>query len=157
MCGNALAGLRSASATLVAPLYDDCLHFLVSHTRGDRGSNIDGHTLYYTEGWLGSERSLDKQYYELADRCGEAKADRVFQHMLKGYCSMSLIDTGAYNMEDALMSLRKKSALFGLEAGTVTGTLRVIKKLLTHQWDEEFYVAEPGRAFNAIDFLRRAE
>lgn len=157
LCGNAIAGIKSERARLIVPRFDDCIHFLVSHTPGDRGNTVDCRTLYYTDGWFDSDLTLSNKYYECAARRGEKKAKLVYHSMLKEYRSVHLIDTKAYDMKKAQKKLQSVAELFELTPGIDMGTVRILEKLFSHDWDQEFCVVAPGCSFNMMDFIKRAE
>lgn len=66
--------------------------------------------------------------------------------MLENYMRLMLIDTGAYNLDDCLERSCDFACMLGLRHEVVPGSLKLLKKLLSGPWGEEFLVIPPGEA-----------
>ena len=146
LCGKAVEGVGAAHARLVIPRCHDCIHMLLS-------GEPDTHTLYLTRGWLSGERSLEAGFQRACQTSGEQKAMRVYRIMLKNYAAIGMIDTGAYDLPSACSVPRALAERFGLRFDLCRGSTRVLKKLLTGQWDESFCCILPGETLRLQDFL----
>ncbi len=151
-CGNSFIGLESRHATLVLPRFADCLHVISSLQQGDVGA-LDPRTLYLTHGWLQGEKALHNEYKRFAAQRGEEKAQKAYRRMLAQYRQVTMVETGAYNLAQCEGEARETAELLGLAYGTAPGSIRVLEKLFAGQWDEEFMVLAPGKAFAAQDFF----
>lgn len=152
LCGNALAGIGSKSAKLVLPKFDDCIHILTSGEYGSRGE-VDCRTLYYTGGWLKSDRFIGKEFESCVARYGPKKADYIYNAMLKNYRGVELLDTQSYDMESCRGMAADTAARLGLAYSEGPGSIRILKKLFAGEWDDEFLVALPGEEFRMEQFM----
>ncbi len=151
-CGGALNGIHCSRARLVAPRFDDCIRLLLSQREGQR-NEADCHTLYYTAQWLSSERYLLRDFEDYQRRYGEKKAKKVQKAMLMNYRDYCMVDTGAYDLAALRPQAQEDAAKMDLAYTECPGTLRVLEKLLLHEFDEEFCIAEPGESFSTNQFL----
>ena len=152
LCGNALAGIGSTNAKLVLPKFDDCIHFLTSSKYQSRGE-VDCRTLYYTAGWLKSERFMGSEYGRCLQRYGEKKTRYIYNTMLKNYQSIQLLDTGSFDMQICRPVVNETAAKLNLAYTEGKGTLRILKKLFQGEWDDEFLIVQPGEQFSMEQFI----
>lgn len=152
-CGGALDGLGSQDAALVAPRFDDCVRMLLSLEPGRR-DYADCHCLYLTGQWLCSDCYLLREFEGYVERYGPKKARRIQQAMLCNYRGYRMIDTGAYSLADYRAAAQADAETLGLAYGEQRGSIRILKKLLLGDWDEEFCVLPPGSCFRQSQFLR---
>ena len=152
LCGNALAGIGSNRATLVLPKFDDCIHILTSGEHGSRGE-VDCRTLYYTGGWLKSDRFIGKDFESCVARYGPKKAGYIYNAMLKNYRCMQLLDTQSYDMQQYRGMAADTAARLGLAYSEGPGSIRILKKLFLGEWDDEFLIAQPGERFSMEQFI----
>lgn len=154
LCGNAVLGLRSEKTALVIPKYDDCIHLLRSTGPCGR-PEVDSRCLYFTRGWIESDRFILRQFRDYRIKYGEQKAARIVRRLLGNYRGIRLIDTGAYDTALYADRLRDDAAYLGLGLGVVPGTRRVLDKLASGNFDSEFCVIPPGREVALEDFEGR--
>jgi hypothetical protein len=152
LCGNAVLGLQSGSSVLVIPKFDDCIRLLRS-TGQDGKPEVDCRCLYFTRGWIESDKFLLDEIRHYQEKYGARKAARITEGLLGNYAGIRLIDTGAYNAEEYNARLREESARLNLDFGLVPGTRRVLDKLVTGAHDHEFCIIPPGRAVSLDDFF----
>ncbi|MEL7602707.1 MAG: DUF1638 domain-containing protein [Bacillota bacterium] len=152
LCGNALAGIGSKHAKLVLPKFDDCIHILTSKEPGSRGE-VDCRTLYYTGGWLKSEKFIGNEFESCLRRYGPKKTKFIYDAMLKNYRSVQLLDTQSYDMREYRGLAADTAARLGLTYSEGTGSLRILKKLFLGEWDDEFLIALPGEQFRMEQFI----
>lgn len=151
LCGNALAGVGSDRATLVAPAVHDCIHMLL-RVSANEAPAPDSRSLYFTDGWFRSERFITNEYEACVRQYGREQADDIFEMMLKNYRSLTLIDTGAYDCAAACERGRRAARMLGLSFSVEQGSLRILRKLFSGQWDSEFLVLPPGERFRQDQF-----
>ena len=151
-CGGALSGIFSEHAKLVMPLFDDCIHMLKSAKPGCRGE-VDCRTLYFTGGWLKSERFIYEDYLKCCERYGKKTAQRIYREILKNYRTLQLMDTQSYDLEAFRPQAENAAKELKLGFETGTGTLRILKKLFLKDWDEEFLIIPPGERVTMDQFV----
>jgi len=96
---------------------------------------------------MNSDSGLAVEYNRCVMKYGYDKSNMVFKVMLKGYKSFDVIDTGIASketMSDMMDAVQKLADRFDLEHKVIKGTLEVLDKSLSGQWDEDFVVVEPG-------------
>ncbi len=151
LCGNAVLGLISAAARLVIPKFDDCIRMLRSLTPG-KAPAVDCRCLYFTRGWIDSDKFLLDEMRRYGDQYGDKKGARIIDGMLGGYTGVRLVDTGAYDAAAYSPALAEKAAGFGLDFDVVPGTRRILKKLAAGRFDADFCIIEPGQPVTWDDF-----
>lgn len=149
-CGNGLLGLKSEKAVLVIPRFGDCIDILLSEK--DNIERLRISTYFLTQGWLKSEKSLDREYQHNLEKYGEKRARRVMDIMFRNYKNLMLIDTGAYRVEDLMPRVNDIGELIGLKVVVDQGTISPLEKLITGQWNDGFCIIPPGRTTNHQDF-----
>ncbi len=155
-CGNGTIGLKSARSRLVIPLFDDCIRILTAVHPG-QPSDVDTRSLYYTRGWLVSNLVKSDGYERCVQKFGAAKTQYIYREMVKNYRSVCLLDTSAYELESAKDDAQHVADVLGLELTAQEGTLRILRKLVTRQWDDEFLICQPGEEVQQDHFFSRFE
>lgn len=156
LCGNALVGVGSPHAKLVIPRFDDCIRVLLSREEHPRYMG-DCHSLYFTGSWFRSERFIGKEYKKCEARMGEKRTRKVYRKVFENYREVRLIDTGAYSLDEYQTEAALTAELFGLACGKEKGTIRVLKKLFSREWDDDFLILPPGGKFTMEQFLEIRE
>ena len=152
LCSRAVVGLKSDTRRLVIPKVDDCISvFLGSDAEYKVQQRTQPGTLYQTKGWIEADKSLNG-LPDMVKRYGEARAKAIFKQMLKNYTRLVFINTGNYELEHYRGLSRQRASELVLKYEEIQGSNRLIEKLLYGPWDEEFVVAEPGRALTFLDF-----
>ena len=150
-CGNAAAGLEARHSQIVLPRFADCVHLLRSKAPGDPGE-VDIYTLYMYPGFLETRSGLFKEYDCCREKHGEETAKMVCRMMVEHYQNVSLMDTGASDPSAVAPAAQELADLLGLNCTSCSGTYRVLTKLFSGQWDEEFVVVPPGGRVEDADF-----
>jgi hypothetical protein len=153
LCGNGAVGLRTRSATLAMPRFDDCINFMLKHgERMQRGLSKAG-VMYLTRGWSQDEAAtvigLRERY---ALKYGERRANIIMRHMFEGYKAVSLIDNGCYDVDSVMPIACATARELGVCTRVDEGGNEVLEKLLSGRWDDDILVVEPGRALEQDDF-----
>ncbi len=99
---------------------------------------------FLTRGWLESENNLAEEYAYCVRKFGVKRALTIMRAMLKSYRHLTLIDTGAYKIEQLRPRTEELAATLGLCHKVIEGSQRLFQKLLTGPHDEEFIQVEPG-------------
>ncbi len=151
LCGNAVLGLKSERAALIIPRFDDCIHMLMAHECGQK-PEIETGVLYYTRGWLESERSMLRDYESYIEKYGRKKADFIIKTMLSGYRALRLVDTGAYDAAGCLEMAKDVAEKLGLAFQAGKGTNRIIEGLMKGEYSREYVVLMPGETVESRHF-----
>lgn len=152
LCGNAMDGIFSPYSTLVIPRFHDCIQMMMVKDNLVRLS-ICPNCLYYTDGWFNSDKTMLKQYEEFAGRKGEVKAQRAYRRMLQHYDHICLIDTVNEIRLSSIQSAEETGRLFDLELRRERGSISVLERLFSHDWDENFVICGPGEQITQSMFL----
>ncbi len=147
-CGNALNGIKCNSATLVLPLFDDCIGMLLCGKR-------DHTTMYFTEGWLQDELFLGNAYLRDVEKYGSKKARRIYDVMLASYKSLTILCTNAFDVEAAKRAIVPVSAQLNLPILEAKGHVSVLSSLINDDDGDCFWHLPPGKAFSLLEFLKR--
>jgi hypothetical protein len=144
-CSNGAAGLVAGPHRLVLPACDDCIALLLGSRRAyTREFAEHPGTYYYTRGWIEELEDPYREYLKMIPRMGEEKARMVAHMILEAYTRVAIIDTGTYDIEKAQEYVDTVAEFYGLPIAHITGSLRLLEKLIRGPHDEEFIVVEPG-------------
>lgn len=139
-CGNAITGLRTASAPVTIPRVDDCTSLLFGNCR-----NRQEHTGCYflTEGWLKGESNIWAEYQYSLKKYGERRTALIFRTMFAHYSRISLLDTGCYPIAPSLAQAQKIAEAFSLDCEIIPVTIDYLIRLLNGPWEEERFLTIP--------------
>ena len=151
LCGNAVLGLKSGKAVMMIPRFDDCIHMLMAHDQGEK-PEIDAASLYYTRGWIDSERFIGRDYESYIQKYGQKKADFVIKTMLANYKGLKLIDTRAYDVDGCMGKARETAENLGLAFELACGTNRILHGLLEGKHGGEYIMIKPGETVQSCHF-----
>ena len=156
-CGNSMLGVRSQQAKMILARVDDCIPLLLGSAEIRRNLSHEMGTYYITKGWLDYENNIIREYLRCVERYGEKRALRVMKIMLGHYQRFLLIDTGAYLLENVSAQVEAFAEKMGMKHEIFHGSLRLLEKLLTGPWDEEFVILEPGEELTMEDICSGGE
>jgi hypothetical protein len=152
LCSRAMSGLKSDKRKIVVPKVDDCIAiFLGSDSEYQAQHHNEPGTLYQTKGWIEADKSLNG-LPELIKKYGESKARLIQKQMLKNYTRLAFINTGNYEIEHYRGASRQTALDLGLDYVEISGSNRLIRKLIYGPWDGEFVIAHPGQTIKFMDF-----
>lgn len=151
LCGNAVLGLKSGKAAMMIPRFDDCIHMMMAHGPGKK-PEIDVGSLYYTRGWLDSERFIWRDYESYIKKYGQKKADFIIKTMLANYSGLKLIDTGAYEVAGCMGLAKDTAKQLGLAFELACGTDRILHGLLEGKNEGEYVMIKPGETVQSCHF-----
>ena len=152
-CGNGLLALRSRALPLVFPRVDDCISLFLSDGRLREDIRRDARAFYFTRGWLDHDNPLLQSYERWKELKGPEEALRFRKLSLRGYERVTLIDTGAYALDDAAPRTRALAEELDLDHAETEGSLVLLERLLTGPWDSEVVVVPPGEAITVWHLL----
>lgn len=149
LCGNGTAGLTSPGATLVLPRFDDCINMLLCSGQRKQRGLVDAGSIYLTEGWTQDTEGILEKYDQYIEEYGQEDADAIIEMMYEHYKTIAVIDTGCEDLTVTMNYAEKAAELLGLTTEVVEGSTRILRQLLTGEWDENFIVLKPGEALAA--------
>ncbi|MDR2957392.1 MAG: DUF1638 domain-containing protein [Coriobacteriales bacterium] len=139
-CGSSVSGLTTGSYQLILPRIDDCISLMIGSIRR-RAELSEGHnSIFLTKGWLTNESNIMSEYLHSLNKYGEEAARSVIEMMYAHHDRLTLIDTGAYTVEEFLPDVIKMAAFFDKSANVVPGTLEYLEKLLTGPWTPDLFI-----------------
>lgn len=152
LCGNGTEGLVSENTALIIPRFDDCLNMLLcGEKRMARGLTEAG-KIYLTRGWTMDDEAILAQYEKYIEEYDEESAEAIMEMMYQHYEKIAVIDTESYHMESVMEYAKKAAQLLDLSTETVKGSTRMLKQLLTGNWDENFIIQKPGQPVRTSSF-----
>jgi hypothetical protein len=157
LCGNGAVGWHTERAVLAMPRFDDCVNMMLCTGKRDRRNYLSAGHMYLTGGWTKDEGALLDMFESYLSKYGKRKADKLMKIMLASYSSVTVIDTGCYEMEPVMEYAAECAERFGLERNVVPGGNEPMCKLLTGEWDGDIIVREGSKAIEEIDFAFPAE
>ncbi len=153
LCSNAAIGLVNPSGRLVVPRVDDCISlFLGSQAERLKRLREEPGTYFLTKGWIEASGQPFGQMEELIEKYGPKRAERIVRAVLKNYTTIAFIDTGEIKLEEYRGLAVAAASLLGLRYEELTGSNRLLEKLLAGDWDEEFVVAGKGETIEQDRF-----
>jgi hypothetical protein len=143
LCGNALVGVGSPGSRLVLPRFHDCIRMCLSLAE-NQPVQADPRGLYVTRGWLRGEHATARSFQRACRKYGRKKARGLYREIFKNYRSFVMLDTGAYPLEESVAEVQSLGETFGLAVRRCPGSTRILEKLFSGRWDQEFCVIPPG-------------
>lgn len=160
LCSNGVTGVQAKGIPLIIPKAHDCVTlFLGSKENYDKHFSDKPGTYYYTSGWLeraGSKverkvedgRGMYAKYEEYVEKYGEDNARYLMEFeksWIKNYSRAAYIDIDFVRFLGYKEQTQKVAAGRGWEYEELPGDIRLIRKLIDGEWDEdEFLVVQPG-------------
>jgi hypothetical protein len=154
-CGGGVAGLRTGDYETVLPLTDDCLSLLLgSLAARERASKPV--TYFLTKGWLSHEQNVVTAYESASRQFDPETAIRLNRILLEGYGRFGLLDTGAYDLEEAGERVRPLAESLGLLVETIPSDPGWLNSfLLGDHGDEGLFLRLPPRSkLSPDDWIR---
>lgn len=155
LCSNAVVGLSGGKQKIVIPAVHDCIAMLLgSSTEYYKKFDSAPDTFYLSRGWIDYGSDPMKEVFQYSKKYGEVNGKWVVQEMYKNYKRIVFIDTGVCSKEHFLYA-RKVADFMSWEYEEIKGSLDLLKKLVSCQWDEDFIITPPGREIVQSSFFCR--
>lgn len=142
-CGNATVGLRAERFSLVLPKCEDCINLVLSES--SLKVNRPTGTFFFTDGWLRSIFSADREYERTTKQYGKEQSDIVMNMIYSGYQHFALLDTGLYNLDRAKKQLQPLAETVSVDFTKMPAPYGVLKKMVALDFENEnFVIVPPG-------------
>lgn len=151
-CGGSLDNI-CARQQLVIPNLDDCITMLLTKTDAQEGNLKQRGHMYFRDsecGGVNVQRMLDN----LRQEYGMERGTGIFGMWFADYTHADIIDTGVFDCyeESYVESIQKQADLIRCELDYVEGSNRILEKLVSGQWDEQFLIVPPGTVLTKSAF-----
>jgi len=130
----------------VFPRVDDCISLFLGGNDRKKEWDGKGYSYYLTKGYLENEANIWIDYTRSVSRFGEEKAKRLMRSLLKNYQKLRIIETGAYNIDEIFAQTRDIASILDLEHEVIKGSLHILFKAFSGDWDEDFVILKPGES-----------
>lgn len=165
LCGNGLDGIKAGRLKLIIPRAHDCCTIFA----GSRGKFLEYFSDKFSAMWSSAgymERGdeyfresdankmlgLGMTYEQAVELYGEENAEFIIESLKPKYemNEVIYIKTGDHKDEEFLKIIELKAQEENKELRVVEGDMRIIKKLLNGQWDDDFLIVLPGQRIKAV-------
>jgi len=158
LCSNGVVGLTGGEVPLVVPKTDDCIALFLGSQKRYR-QLFDGHggTFWLTDGWvenafIPSARMLKDQYESYVRQFGKEDADylqEVLTAWIKSYDRCAYISSSVRQSAASEREALEIAALHNWRFERFDGDMRLIRRLVDGDWNEEFLICPPGHRIAA--------
>ena len=166
LCNNGTSGLLARDTKLVIPRAHDCITLFLGG-RDVYSRQFESHpgTYYRTTGWIehdsadgaGDETIQQKlglfmQYEELVEKYGEDNAKYIQETMgdgVENYDRLAFIRMGVGGEDEFIDMARKEAEEKEWAFELIEGSMLLLRKLVSGEWDDDMLVVEPGDAIKA--------
>ena len=154
LCGNAVIGLKSDNTKIILPRYDDCICQQIQTNSNQKIIPQKG-CMYLTREWTLDEEGIVQQCQKICEEYGE-EAFELIQSIYGEYHSVTIIDTGAYNVHKLDNYVDKIKKLTGMGIKYQKGSGKVLENLLLGNYQEDINVIPPGNRISIKDFYKQS-
>jgi len=153
LCGNAVIGLHSENTRIVLPAFDDCIcQMLYAESEEFVDSCVpEKGCLYLTREWTIDQESIVPQCEQIYEQYGKEYGSQIIQEIYRGYHSLVVIDTGAYDMEKTLRYAGIAADYTGMCIKVQCGSCKVMENLLLGKYDKTICMIEKGEKVKKIN------
>jgi hypothetical protein len=159
LCSNSVTGLKATYSRIVIPKMHDCIGiFLGTHKAYLDEREKEPGTYFLTQGYIQgyvSEAGGPLGDWErTAQKYGAEKANELTGIMMEHYKRLLYIRTPeSINLEGDREYAHRFAERFGLRYEEMESSSRLLQKLGSGDWDEEFIVVKPGEEVALEKFL----
>jgi hypothetical protein len=159
LCSNSVAGIKTKHSRIVMPKMHDCIGiFLGSHQAYLDEKEKEPGTYFLTQGYIQGYISEANgplgDWERIAQKYGPERADELALAMLEHYKRLVYIRTPeSIDLEKDREYAHLFAKRFGLRYEEIESSSRLLQKLASGNWDEEFLVIAPGEEVTLLKFL----
>lgn len=152
LCGNGTAGLVSKHTILRIPRFDDCINQLLCKKPRTKRKQTETDAIYLTRGWTLDKEAILQQYKILSRQYEPEIRDMILQTMYDGYHTLSIIDTGCYDLKSVEQYADQAAGYLGFDRKTVPGNITTLEHLICGIEDSNILTLAPGEIITASLF-----
>lgn len=152
-CGGSWDDL-TFTRTVVIPRVDDCISLLLQ-TGDDYIPNLKEPGHMYMADMDPNDFDMGKMFSSLPDFYPEISRDELMRMIFSGYHHLDIVDTGLTDCysEDYVLKAQENADLMQAQLDYVPGSNRLLEKLVSGNWDQQFFIARPGHKICYGDFF----
>ena len=152
LCGNGTAGLISKHTILRIPRFDDCINQLLCRQPRTERKQTEIDSIYLTRGWTLDKEAILQQYRLLSEQYDPEMRDMILRTMYNGYHTLSVIDTGSFDLKSVEQYADEAAACLNFTRNTVPGNISVLEHLICGTEDPNILTLAPGEPITASLF-----
>ncbi len=143
-CGGGWNHVR-AKQRIVIPNMDDCVTMLLQTDDAPHRNLKQEHCFYFRDSDEG-DYTVEAMKDRICRQYGTEFGTSIFGSYFVDYQYAPIIDTGVYDCysEEFVEKAQRYADLIRCDLDYVGGSNRVLEKLVSGHWDEQFLVTEPG-------------
>lgn len=144
LCGNGVAGIKSARSKIVIPNSEDCIAVLLGLPHSSQ-CKIKRTTSYFlSSGWIAFGSDGWKEYQRCLELFGHETAYWCTKEMIKYYETFILINNGMASYQEDKIYVQKVSEFFGLNYQEVEGSMDWLTSMFEDKQSNYKITVEPG-------------
>lgn len=153
LCGGSWDNV-TVHRRVVIPKVDDCITLLL-HTDDTQHMDLKKKGHMYFRDCDGGEYSIQAMKEKLCREYGMEFGTSIFGSWFESYTHADIIDTGIYDCysEEYVIEAQKNADLIRCTLDYVEGSNRILEKLVSGRWDEQFLIMESEQQVKMKDFL----
>ena len=152
LCGNGTAGLVSKHTLLRLPRFDDCINQLLCKQPRTERKQTETDALYLTRGWTLDKEAILQQYQIISRQYEPEMRDMILRTMYNGYHTLSVIDTGCFDLKPVEQYADQAAACLNFTRNTVSGNISTLEHLIVGIDDPNILTLNPGEIIQASLF-----
>ena len=152
LCGNGTAGLVSQHTLMRLPRFDDCINQLLCRQPRNKRKQTTTDAIYLTRGWTLDKEAILQQYKILSCQYEPEMRDMILRTMYGGYHTLSVIDTGSFDLKPVEQYADQAAACLNFTRNTVPGNISTLEHLICDTEDSNILTLTPGEPITASLF-----
>ncbi|MDR3225182.1 MAG: DUF1638 domain-containing protein [Clostridiales Family XIII bacterium] len=148
LCGKSVVGLKSQNCTMIMPKTDDCVRMYQLMEKNVK-PDVCAAAYYLTPRWMDPELSSVMGADKWINKYGKERAKMLIKAMFGNYTDIILLHLESFDPAAYRDEARAAAERINLKFTEKDGTLRILKKMLAADIDDEFVIIEPNQE---IDF-----
>lgn len=144
-CGGVWEGVPAGKRRIVAPVCSDCISLLLASDGRRVFDRKDVRHLYIKDGAL-TEGPFKRLYEESTASFGEEEKRQIYGRWRELFDAVDIVDTGLFDThaEGFEAAAREDAEWLGVPLVRSSGSIVLLEKLVSGDWDEQFEIFGPG-------------